>query len=58
MVENLRLQVKLYLFYMAGGEERTDVVPDALPVVVLGKVNRVVHVSIQTEVLIQTAKIG
>lgn len=58
MVYNLRLQVKLYLFYVAGGEERTEVVPDALPVIVLGEVNCVVHVSTQTEVLRQTAKIG
>lgn len=48
--------MKLHLFYMAGGEERTEVVPDALPVIVLGEVDAVVHVAIQTEVLRQTAK--
>lgn len=56
MVQTLRLQVNLYLFDMPGGEERTDVVPEASPVVVLGEINSVIHVSNQTEVLRQTGK--
>lgn len=58
MVANLQLQVKLYLFHMPSGEERTHLVPDPPPVAVLCKINRVVKVSIQTKVLKQTTQIG
>lgn len=36
------MDVELYLFYPASGEERAEDVPDAPPVVVLGDANSIV----------------